>query len=480
MSLFSVLDLSRFQFAMTTIFHFFFVPLSIGTGLIVSIMETLYVVKKDEMYKKMARFWGKIFLLSFAVGVPTGIIQEFQFGMNWSDYSRFVGDIFGAPLAVEALVAFFAESTFIGLWMFTWDRFKPWVHALFIWVTTFASAISALWILGANSFMQNPVAFAIDGKMNRLKLVDFFQLITNPQLGFEFSHVLFGAFVTAAFVIVGMSAFRLLKSEKLGAELTLFYRKSLKIAAIVGLLGSLGSIASGDAQTQFLMKQQPMKFAAMEGVDNTLDSSKRDDKAEPWTVIGFWNAKTHKFVGKIEVPYALSILGNHSLTGGKTVGMNELNKQLQREYGNQSKDYYVPVNTVFYSFRVMAGGAGLVFLLAILALYFNRKDGKQLLKYRWFLWILGIATYLPFVINSAGWLITELGRYPWTVYGLFTTADSVSPNATVPGLLFTNGIFFLAFGLLGIAMIVYARRVLHAGPDDVEYETLAKDKKGEA
>ncbi|MDR2660652.1 MAG: cytochrome ubiquinol oxidase subunit I [Lactobacillaceae bacterium] len=476
LSLFSVLDLSRFQFAMTTIFHFFFVPLSIGLGTIVAIMETLYVVKKDNVYKKMAKFWGKIFLLSFAVGVPTGIIQEFQFGMNWSDYSRYVGDIFGAPLAVEALVAFFAESTFIGLWMFTWDRFKPVVHMIFIWVTAFASAISALWILAANSFMQNPVAYAVNHGMKRVELTDFFQLLKNPQLWYEFPHVILGAFVTAAFVVIGMSAFRLLKSEKIGVNLTTFYRKSLTIAAVVGLVSVLGSVVSGDQQTLFLSKQQPMKFAAMEGVDNTINSADRKDKALPWTLVGVWNSKTNKFIGKLEIPYALSVLENHSINGGKVKGMNQLNTELKEKYGNKSKDYYVPVNTLFYSFRIMAFGGGLLLILAAVSLYWNRKKSDQILKYKWFLWILGITTFIPFVINSAGWLVTELGRYPWTVYGLFTIADSVSPSATVTSLLFTNIVFLLSFGLLGILMIIFSRNVLHAGPDEANYETVAKAK----
>jgi cytochrome d ubiquinol oxidase subunit I len=474
---------------MTTIFHFFFVPLSIGMGLIVAIMETLYVVKKNPMYKKMAKFWGKIFLLSFAVGVPTGIIQEFQFGMNWSDYSRYVGDIFGAPLAVEALVAFFAESTFIGLWMFTWDRFKPAIHAIFIWVTALASAISALWILAANSFMQNPVAYAVNAKMKRVELTDFLKLLSNKQLWYEFPHVIFGAIVTAAFVVLGMSAFALLKSSTMKEDLITFYRKSLKIAAIVGLLGAFGSAISGDLQTGYLAKQQPMKFAAMEGVVTTEDSAKRADKAQPWTLLGVYDAKTNKFVGKVEIPYVLSILKDHSLTGGKTVGMKELNKQFIKKYGKlpkSLKNYYVPVNTLFYSFRIMAFGAGVLILVALAGLFFNREKTEQILKQRWLLWIFGIFTFVPFVINSAGWLVTELGRYPWTVYGLFTVADSVSPNATVSSLLFTNIIFLLTFGLLGISMIMFSRRVLHNGPDEVEYESLAKAKsrnvrvKGEA
>lgn len=192
----SILDLARIQFAMTTIFHFFFVPLSIGLGLVVAIMETMYVVKKDDQYKRMAKFWGKIFLLSFAVGVVTGIIQEFQFGMNWSRYSRYVGDIFGPALAVEALVAFFMESTFLGLWMFGWERFNKKLHLVFIWLTTLGSAFSALWILAANSFMQNPVGFKVDYKFDRAVLVDFPALLQNHQLWLEFPHVIFGTFLT--------------------------------------------------------------------------------------------------------------------------------------------------------------------------------------------------------------------------------------------------------------------------------------------
>ena len=210
-----VLSLARFQFAMTTVFHFFFVPFSIGMGLVTAIMETMYVRKKNETYKKMAKFWGKIFLLSFAVGVVTGIIQEFQFGMNWSNYSRFMGDIFGVPLAIEALLAFFMESTFIGLWMFTWDRFKPAVHAIFIWMTWLGTTLSAIWILSANAFMQHPTGFAINQATGRVKLVDFGAVITNPQLWVEFPHVIFGAFTTAGFAVAGMAAWRLLKKIKL-------------------------------------------------------------------------------------------------------------------------------------------------------------------------------------------------------------------------------------------------------------------------
>ena len=207
-----IVTLARIQFAMTTIFHFFFVPFSIGTGVVVAIMETLYVIKKDEKYRRMTKFWGNIFLLSFVVGVVTGIIQEFQFGMNWSDYSRFVGDIFGAPLALEALLAFFLESTFLGLWIFTWDKVSPKLHMTFFWLVTIGSMLSAFWILAANSFMQHPVGYTLNN--GRAEMTDFGALLANPQVWYEFLHVITAAIAMGGILIAGMSAFQLLKKDK--------------------------------------------------------------------------------------------------------------------------------------------------------------------------------------------------------------------------------------------------------------------------
>ena len=477
-ALVGILDLARFQFAMTTIFHFFFVPMSIGLAVVVALMETLYVIKKDETYKKMTQFWGKIFLLSFAVGVVTGIIQEFQFGMNWSEYSRYVGDIFGAPLAIEALVAFFAESTFIGLWSFTWDRFKPAIHLIFIWVVAFASSISALWILAANSFMQNPVGYAIDNHMGRAELKSFGALLTNKQLWIEFPHVLVGTFVTGGFIVAGMAAFKLLKLKK-GDKQIDFFRKSINVALVVALVGVGGALITGDQHAFELQSMQPMKYAAMEGVDTTLYASKRTDKAQPWSLISVTNPATHRVIAKIEIPYALSILGNHSLTGGKTTGTTELEKQFEKKYGKTTdgiKNYYVPENTLFYSFRVMAMGAGLLGLVAVVALWFNRKKSNLILSQRWFLWIMGVMTFFPFVVNTAGWLVTELGRFPWVVYGLMTIADAVSPNVSAASLLISNIVYFLTFAALGGVMIWLSRRVLHAGPDaEEEAEASPRD-----
>lgn len=464
----SVISLARFQFAMTTIFHFLFVPLSIGLGLIVSIMETLYVLKKDEKYKLMTQFWGKIFLLSFAVGVVTGIIQEFQFGMNWSAYSRFVGDIFGAPLAIEALVAFFLESTFIGLWMFGWDRFKPAIHLVFIWITTIGSTLSALWILAANSFMQNPLGFIINSKTGRAQLVDFPALIKNHQLWLEFPHVIFGAFLTAGFVVAGMSAFALLRKNKN----VNFFRTSLKIGLIVGLITTFGMLATGDRHSYALEVDQPMKFAATEGLYENVGGK---DKQQPWTVAGLYNEKEHKSIFEINVPYVLSILAHHSLTGYNK-GANQVNKELHAKYDKKfgkNMNYYVPFNAIFWAFHIMAFAAGGFLMVAVVGLWFNRKKfaDKELLKQKWLLWILGLCTFLPFVANTSGWLVTELGRYPWVVYGYLTIADAVSPNVSAGSMLFTNIVFFLTFSLLGAVMVYLAARILKEGPDDLMTQT---------
>ncbi|WP_025701610.1 cytochrome ubiquinol oxidase subunit I, partial [Paenibacillus forsythiae] len=233
--------LSRMQFASTTIFHFFFVPVTIGLAFIIAIMETMYVRSGNEEYKRMAKFWGKLFLVNFAIGVVTGILQEFQFGMNWSDYSRFVGDVFGAPLAVEALLAFFLESTFIGIWIFGWEKVSKKIHLLAIWFVSIGTTLSAFWILAANSFMQHPVGFTVNN--GRAEMNDFFALITNGQLLVEFPHTVLGAFATGAFLIIGVSAYKLLRKQDVE-----FFKKSFKVAAIVGIISSIGVAFAGHWQ----------------------------------------------------------------------------------------------------------------------------------------------------------------------------------------------------------------------------------------
>lgn len=442
-----ILDLARIQYAITTIFHFFFVPISIGMIFLVAIMETLYVIKKQKIYLDMALFWGKIFLLAFAVGVVTGILQEFQFGMNWSEYSRFMGDVFGAPLAVEALLAFFMESTFIGVWMFGRDKLPKWVIATSAWLVALGTMLSALWILAANSFMQEPVGFAIvEGKA---VLTDFMALLTNPQLLVEFPHTIFGAYATGAFVVGGISAYNLMKKRNLD-----FFQRSFKISMIVGLISGLGIMFSGHDQAQHLMVTQPMKMAASEAL--------WDDSGDPaaWTALASIDPESQANNWSIDIPFALSYLA-YSEFSGSVEGMKTLQATYEKLYGENTN--YIPhVESVFWSFRVMAGLGGAMVLFSLLGLFFTYK--KTIAQKTWLLKILIISIAMPFIANTAGWIMTEIGRQPWTVFGLYTTAQSVSPNVTAGQILFSTISFSTAYVILGIIMISMVLKVVKKGP----------------
>lgn len=360
--------LARIQFASTTIFHFIFVPISIGLAFLIAVMETMYVVKGQDVYKRMAKFWGKLFLINFAVGVVTGILQEFQFGMNWSDYSRFVGDVFGAPLAIEALLAFFLESTFIGLWIFGWDRLSKKVHLLSIWLVSFGTLMSAFWILAANSFMQRPVGFEINN--GRAEMNDFFALITNGQLLVEFPHTIFGALATGAFLVAGVSAYKLMKKQDLD-----FFKRSFNLAIVVGLITSILVAVFGHQQAQYLVQTQPMKMAAAEGLWET-----SDDPA-PWTVFASIDPDKQENSAEFKVPYLLSFL-SYSKFSGEVIGMKELQSQYEQEYG--PGDYIPPVRTTFWSFRIMvAAGTAMILLGLYGAWLMLRKKVEQAGK--WFL-----------------------------------------------------------------------------------------------
>ncbi|MBM6957221.1 cytochrome ubiquinol oxidase subunit I [Ligilactobacillus salivarius] len=460
----SILSLARFQFAMTTIFHFFFVPFSIGMVFMVALMETCYVRTKNEAYKKMTKFWGNIFLLSFAVGVVTGLIQEFQFGMNWSDYSRFMGDIFGAPLAMEALLSFFIESTFIGLWMFTWDRVKPGLHLFFVWMVVIGTMTSALWILTANSFMQHPVGYAI--RNGRAEMTSFSALLRNPQVWYEWGHVISGAIMMGGVVVAGMAAFRLLKRKSLSEVSKDIFKRSMRLGMIVSLLGSLSVMGVGDLQMKDLLHTQPMKFSAMEAL------YKDTGKSAGWTVVGIADTKNHKTNYTIEIPGMLSVL-SYGKTTGSVKGMDTINKELQAKYGTKN-NYYVPVNTLFWSFRVMAGFGALTFLVSALGLFFTRNKKASLFNTNWMLWVVALMTFTPFLANTCGWLITELGRYPWTVYGLFTIAQSVSPSVSATSLLISNILYFAIFTVLAIVMVGFVVKELRKGPDEASEPEFAK------
>ncbi|WNS42271.1 cytochrome ubiquinol oxidase subunit I [Paenibacillus sp. MMS20-IR301] len=445
--------LSRIQFASTTIFHYFFVPVSIGLALLIAIMETMYVRKGNEEYKRMAQFWGKLFLINFAVGVVTGILQEFQFGMNWSDYSRFVGDVFGAPLAIEALLAFFLESTFIGVWIFGWDKVSKRVHLVSIWLVALGTMLSAFWILAANSFMQHPVGFEINN--GRAEMNDIFALITNGQLLVEFPHTVLAAYATGAFLVTGISAYKLLKKQDIP-----FFRKSFEIAAIVGIISSFGVAVAGHAQAQYLVETQPMKMAASEAL-----WGESGDPA-PWTVFANIDTENQINTGEVQIPYLLSFL-SYSKFSGDVKGMLELQKEYELAYG--PGDYIPPVKTTFWSFRIMVAAGSLMIALGVYAIYLMWRK-KMDRPNTWFMRFMFWGLLLPPIANTSGWIMTEIGRQPWTVFGLMTTEDSVSPNITSGQVLFSVISFTAIYAILGAVLIGLFVKVIKKGPYAMDNE----------
>jgi len=284
-----VITLSRWQFALTTVYHFFFVPLTIGLSLIVAIMQTIYFSNGNETYKKMAKFWGKLFLINFAMGVVTGIVMEFQFGMNWSEYSRFVGDIFGAPLAIEALLAFFLESTFIGIWVFGWERLSKKIHLVSIWLVAIGSTLSAFWILVANSFMQLPKGFVLEN--GQMVMNDFGALLSNPNVWVQFPHTVLGGYTTGALFILGVSAYHIFKKNEMD-----FFKKSFQLASIIGVISILLVILVGHSQAQHMVKTQPMKMAAAEALWNS-------ENPASLSLFSIVDQKNQKDIFSIRIPY---------------------------------------------------------------------------------------------------------------------------------------------------------------------------------
>lgn len=436
--------LARLQFAVTTIYHFFFVPLTLGLSVLVAIIETLYVRTGREIYKQLAQFWGKLFLINFALGVVTGIVQEFQFGMNWSEYSRFVGDIFGAPLAIEALLAFFLESTFLGVWIFGWDKLSKGMHAAAIWLVAIGSNISALWILIANSFMQQPVGYVLQN--GRAEMSDFFALILNPNIWVQFPHTVLAGFTTAAFFVMGISAYHLLKKK----DIELF-RHSFQIAAIVGTISILLVVLNGHSQAQHMVETQPMKMAAAEALWETEDPAS-------FSVLTIGNLSQTRSVFQIRLPRLLSLLAYNQLTGA-VEGINNLQAQYQQTYGPGS--YVPPVAVAYWSFRGMVGAGFAMVALAGYALFMVMGDmyeiRPQVLKL--FMW----AIALPYLANTAGWLLTELGRYPWVVFGLMKIENAVSPTVSAGSVLISLIGFTLVYGVLMVADIYLLAKYAKAG-----------------
>lgn len=444
--------LARLQFAATTVYHFFFVPLTIGLAFLIAIMETIYVRTGNLMWKRMTQFWGKLFLINFAMGVVTGIVQEFQFGMNWSEYSRFVGDVFGAPLAIEALLAFFLESVFLGIWLFGWEKLSPKLHCLTIWLVSLGTSISAYWILVAASFMHHPPPLQIvDGRPAMQNWTDFFHLAFNTHVSLQFHHVWFSALCTGAFFILGISSWHLLKKDSLDVE---FFENSFKVGLFASIFSLLGVMVVGHLQAQFMVRVQPMKMAAAEGLWESADPA-------PLGIVSLSDETNQREIFSLKIPAALSFLAYNSFSG-EVKGIKELQKMYTEQFGPDN--YIPPVNFLFYSFRVMAGAGVAMFGLAVLGVFFMLRN--RLMENTLLLKVFIFAIILPYIANTTGWLLTEVGRQPWVVYGLLKTADGLSPNVGSGALLFSLASFVLVYGILMAVDVWLLAKFAKKGPGD--------------
>jgi cytochrome bd ubiquinol oxidase subunit I len=433
------LALSRLQFAVTSMFHFIFVPLTLGLSILVAYMETRYVRTGHEMYLRMTKFWGKLFLINFALGIVTGITMEFQFGMNWAEYSKYVGDIFGAPLAIEATVAFFLESTFIGVWVFGWNKISKKLHALSIWLVAIATNLSALWILLANGWMQHPVGYVL--RNNRAEMVDFVALITNTYGWLKFFHTLLSGYVIAAFFVMGISAYHIINKNNLD-----FFKTSFRAAAAFGLLSSVLVFAVGDFHASEVARTQPTKFAAMEAVWNT-------QKAVPYYFVVLPDTTNERnSVEAVRVPNMLSFMAFRD-------GQAEI-KGLK----DFPKENRPPVMSTFLSFKAMIA-LGTLFLILSAAAVFIAQTGR-LDSSPFFLKLMIYALPLPYIAAQLGWIVAEVGRQPWIVYGVLKTSEAVSRAVSSAQVWASLIGFTLVYGLLAVVDIYLLTTNAKKGPDN--------------
>jgi cytochrome d ubiquinol oxidase subunit I len=441
------LDIARWQFGITTVYHFIFVPLTIGLSFLVAGMQTAWVRTGHERYLRMTKFWGKLFLINFAMGVVTGIVQEFQFGMNWSDYSRFVGDIFGAPLAIEGLLAFFLESTFLGLWIFGWDRLPKRLHLATIWIAATGTVLSAYFILAANSWMQHPVGYTVNETTGRAELTDFGAVLTNSTAVGAFFHTITACFVTAGVFVVGISAWQL--RRKKADEV---FRPSMRMALFTVLVASVGVLISGDLQARLMTEQQPMKMAAAEALWETTGPAS-------FSLFTIGTLDGSEEVWSIRVPNVLSFMATGSWDG-TVEGINDIQAAEEEAYG--PGDYRPNIPVTYWTFRAMVGFGLLMALLSLVGLWVMRRERIP----RWFT-IAAIASLaLPTLANSVGWIFTEMGRQPWAVFGLMTTAEGVSPTVTAGTVLTSLIVFTVLYGALAVIDGVLMYRYAKAGPPD--------------
>jgi cytochrome bd-type quinol oxidase subunit 1 len=451
-------DLSRWQFATTSIYHFLFVPVTIGLAFLVALLQTSWYRNDDPAFRRLTKFFGTLLLINVAVGVVTGLVQEFEFGMNWANYSRLVGNVFGGPLAMEGLVAFFLESTFLGLWIFGWDRLSKKVHLTCIWLVAGASMLSAAFIMAANSWMQHPVGYVLNSA-HEPQLNDIWALFSNPVFLWAYPHVILASLVTGALVMLAVSAWQLRRKSAVAA-----FRRTAIISLVVLAPAVLLNMFIGSELGVVEGKYQPMKIAAAEALWTTCPSHC------PFSLFQIEGGNNDETPTQIwEVPDLLSILATNHVDG-EVQGLNNLQAQYQKEYGPGN---YIPnVFIQYWGMRVMAYLAALIALIALWGLWLVRR--KTLERAKWFLFVASWAVILVFLMNTAGWLLTESGRQPWIVQGLMKTSQASSPSVTTTDVWISLIVFVLLYVALGVAdaylMVHYGRKQLEPGPDEIDDE----------
>jgi cytochrome d ubiquinol oxidase subunit I len=456
-----VLDIARWQFGITTVYHFLFVPITIGLSAFVAGYETAWLRTRNPRWLRLTKFFGKLFLINFAIGVVTGIVQEFQFGMNWSDYSRFVGDVFGAPLAIEGLLAFFLESTFLGLWIFGWDRLPGWLHNACIWIVHVGTLLSAYFILAANSWMQHPVGYSFNPDTGRAELDDFAAVLFNKVQLVTFPHTVLAAYMTGAAFVVGVAFWQLVRRAG-NDEDRAMYRAATRTAAAVLLVAGVGVTVSGDLQGKVMTDVQPMKMAAAEALYET-------EQPAAFSILTVGSLDGSEELFAIKVPNLLSYLATGD-PDAEVVGIDDLRTQYEETYGQDpgsayySGGGYVPIIPLAYwTFRLMIGLGVAAAAVAIAVLWATRRGRTP--QGRWLVRAAVTLPFLPLLANTAGWIFTEMGRQPWAVFGLMTTERAVSPGVSTTEAAVSLAALTLVYAVLAV---IEVRLILHyakAGAD---------------
>jgi len=451
----STLDLSRWQFGITTVYHFIFVPLTIGLSLLVACLQTAWLVRKDPAYLRLTKFFGKLFLINFAVGVVTGIVQEFQFGMNWSAYSKFVGDVFGAPLAMEALLAFFMESTFLGLWIFGWTKLSPRLHLATIWLAAIGTSLSAYFILAANAWMQHPVGYAINPVTHRAELTSIMALLTNSTALAAWPHVFFASFLITGAVVIAAAAWHLARARAGTDGDRQLFRRVLRLGLGITLAAAVATSVTGDIQARLMDSQQPMKMAAAEALYNT-------ESPASFSLFTIGSLNGDRELWSVRVPYLLSLIATLD-PHGTVQGINDVERAYEHKYG--PGDYRPVIPVTYWTFRLMIGFGMLAGLLSVIGLWLTRRR-RDLPRASWFYRVAIWGVVLPYLGTTSGWLFTEMGRQPWTVFGVLKTQASVSPGVTPSSVIISMSVFTLLYATLAAIAGKLAVRHIQAGVPD--------------